>query len=395
MSYWSGADVLTQALVYPHLDILSREQNVEKVIFFSIERGQSKHPTYASDKVNWMSYRSKAKRNIVLTKISDFFGTINLLKRSIVSEKIDLIVANSPLSGGLAYLLWCLTGTSFAVVCFEPHHRYMVDAGVWKKWSVRYLVLNVLTQRQKRKAWKLITVTQNYRDKLIREGVPGSRIMVMPSCVDTQAFAFRMAARQLLRSRLGIDDNSIVGIYVGKFGGLYYSHEAFALFRQAFDFFGACFRLVVLTPDDIESVKNNLLSRDIDLRHAVVLTVPHNEVSDYLCAADFAFATIKPNPSTIYCSAVKIGEYWANGLPVMMEKGVGDDSGIVQNEGGGVLFTMADPRSGFSSLAPMIEPDSRAKNAEIIGRLAYKHRRLELTSTVLKGVVVDFYSTNR
>lgn len=71
----------------------------------------------------------------------------------------------------------------------------------------------------------------------------------------------------------------------------------------------------------------------------------HLEVLDYLSAADFTFATVKSAPCRLFCSAIKIGEYWASGLPILPTPGVGDDSAISEAEGGGAVFGLTDASS--------------------------------------------------
>ncbi|HEY4651975.1 MAG TPA: hypothetical protein VIG72_11210, partial [Pontibacter sp.] len=86
------------------------------------------------------------------------------------------------------------------------------------------------------------------------------------------------------------------------------------------------------------------------------------------------FATIKPYPSARYCSPVKIGEYWASGLPVLLTEGVGDDSDIIKNEGGGALFNLQEPESVKRAIwqiqAILQDPTHRQE----IPKLAIKYR---------------------
>lgn len=81
---------------------------------------------------------------------------------------------------------------------------------------------------------------------------------------------------------------------------------------------------------------------------------------DYLSAADFASGLHRSKP---YVSPIKIGEYWASGLPVFLTHGVGDDSEIVATEGDGAVFDLSRPESIPSALAllraTLSQPDYR------------------------------------
>ena len=110
-----------------------------------------------------------------------------------------------------------------------------------------------------------------------------------------------------------------------------------------------------------------------DRGQAFITKAPHGEVPGYLAASDFAFATIKPAPCRLFCSAVKIGEYWANGLPVLLTPGVGGDSAIIAAEKGGAVFDLIHPGSVPSAL--MHQPDYRIR----IHALAVRYRSLNRT----------------
>ena len=167
-----------------------------------------------------------------------------------------------------------------------------------------------------------------------------------------------------------------VGIYVGKFGDIYYDEEAFELFRAAADHFGPRFRVIILTPNAEADVRRKLAAVGLGPDRAFVTKAPHAEVPDYLSAADFAFSPIRPAPCRLFCSAIKIGEYWASGLLVLVTPGVGDDSAIIEAETGGAVFDLNEPGSVPVALARlaalMRSPGHRAR----IHELAVRHRSL-------------------
>lgn len=102
--------------------------------------------------------------------------------------------------------------------------------------------------------------------------------------------------------------------------------------------------------------------------------MPHQEVPDYLSASDFAIATIKPAPCRLFCSAIKIGEYWASGLPVLVTPGVGDDSAITEAEGGGAVFDLSQPGSLPDALSRIAAVLARPNYRAVIHGLAVRHR---------------------
>src|SRR6476661_7180 len=382
LSYWGLHDGLTTSTVFPHLRLLQERADVSAVRLVTIERGPdaqaelSFEPGFTADKISFEPLRSRPGRNVILNKIEDFTRFPQELIRQADEFKPDFILARGAPAGALAYLVWQKTTLPFYVESFEPHADYMLESGVWRRYDPRYLFQRYWEKRQKQLALGLMPVAENYRQQLIKEGVPAERIVTVPCSVDAQAFAFQAAQRRRVRQQLGFGEQAPVGIYVGKFGSIYYDEEAFTVFKAAADHFGSEFRLIILTPDPIAEVQRKLAAVGIGPEQAFVTKAPHGEVPGYLSAADFAFATIKPAPCRLFCSAIKIGEYWASGLPVLLPPGVGDDSAITEAEGGGAVFNLARPGSIPAALvrlsAIMQEPSYRAR----IHSLAVRHRSL-------------------
>lgn len=383
LGYWSLRDGLTTSTIFPHLRLLQERADVEAIRLVTIERGDTAQaeltftPEYLIKKITFEPLRSKSSRHVILNKVEDFTRFPNELVRQVRAFKPDFILARGAPAGALAYLVWQKIKLPFYVESFEPHAAYMLESGVWQRYDPRYLFQRHWEKRQKQIARGLLPVAENYRQQLIAEGVPAARLATVPCSVDAAAFAFTELGRQRIRQRLAFTSpEAVVGIYVGKFGGIYYDEEAFAVFRAAADYFGTAFRIIILTPDPIADVQRKLAGAGLALEIAFVTKAPHAEVPDYLSAADFAFATIKPAPCRRFCSAIKIGEYWANGLPVLVTPGVGDDSAITEAEGGGAVFNLEQPGNVTVALQKMQELLGKPTHRLDIRALAVRHRSI-------------------
>jgi glycosyltransferase involved in cell wall biosynthesis len=383
LSYWGLNDGLTTSTVFPHLQLLQQRPDVEAIRLVTIERGAEAQaalqfqPGFAADKISFEPLRSKPSRNVILNKIEDFTRFPTELVRQIEEFRPDFILARGAPAGALAYLVWQRTKLPFYVESFEPHADYMLESGVWRRYDPRYLFQRHWEKRQKQLAMGLMPVAENYRQQLISEGVPARRIVTIPCSVDARAFAYDEPARNRVRQQLGFTDPAaVVGIYVGKFGDIYYDEEAFALFRAAADYFGPAFRLIILTPNAEADVRRKLAAVGLDASRVFVTKAPHHEVPGYLSAADFSFAPIRPAPCRLFCSAIKVGEYWASGLPVLLTTGVGDDSAIIEAEGGGAVFDLSQPDSVPTALARLAALLSQPNHRAAIHELALRHRSL-------------------
>ncbi|OGX81360.1 hypothetical protein BEN47_19255 [Hymenobacter lapidarius] len=380
LGYWGLNDGLTTSTVFPHLRILQERPDVEAIRLVTIERSAEAQaelifaPGFAVTKISFEPLRSKPSSNVIFNKIEDFTRFPAELIKQVAEFRPDLILARGAPAGALAYLVWQKTKLPFYVESFEPHADYMLESGVWRAYDPRYLFQRHWETKQKQLALGLMPVAENYRQELIREGVPAGRIVTVPCSVDATAFTFDAGARARVRQQLGWPAGAVVGVYVGKFGGIYYDAEAFQVFKAAAAHFGAAFRLIILTPDAEAEVRAKLAAIGVGAEQAFVIKAPHAEVPDYLSASDFAFATIKPAPCRLFCSAIKIGEYWASGLPVLVTPGVGDDSAIIEAEGGGAVFDLSQPGSVPTALARLAALLQSPTHRHDIRKLAVKYR---------------------
>jgi glycosyltransferase involved in cell wall biosynthesis len=379
--YWGFDDPLTTATALPHLQILQARSDVETIRLVTIERGDSalNHPNFTLPfenlKITFEPLLSPPGQSVLSTKTNDFRRFQYELARQVEAVSATVVIARGAMAGALAYLVYQRTGLPFYVESFEPHANYMREAGVWSWYDPRYLFQKYWESKQKRYAKGIMPVAEHYRRQLVTEGVPGERIVTVPCSVNLQNFQYQLADRERIRQTTGWPAEAIIGIYVGKFGGIYYDKEAFELFQQTAEFFGPNFRLLLLTPLEPAGVQTKLLAAGFDLSHVIITKVPFLVVPAYLSAADFAFGLHRPTP---YVSPVKVGEYWASGLPVLLTEGVGDDSDIIKQEGGGAVFNIENIDSVKQAFRKIAHQLTDAAHRNKVRNLAERHRSIIL-----------------
>jgi glycosyltransferase involved in cell wall biosynthesis len=382
ISYWEVNDPLTTSTVFPHLEILNSFTNVNQIIFTSAERsGKPVNININLPKLKHIPLFSKNLNVNILNKIIDFISFHNQLKQAISKYSIDIIIARGALAGALAYKIYRVTKIPFFVESFEPHADYMREAGVWGKYDLRYLFQKKWERKQLEYASGIMPVSDNYKRYLTEQGGDSSIIFTISCCVPVDKFRFSEDKRNTIRKLLGISPNQTVGIYVGKFGGLYYDNESFLIFKQVFDNYKKDFKLIILSPDNKDILLNNLKKAGINEKDVFIGFAKHEEVPGYLSASDFAFALYKPSPSAKYLSPVKIGEYWANGLPVLCAGEVGDDSAIIRKDYAGAVFdpNQASIEDAVKKINLLIaHPSTRSR----IQNLAEKYRSFKIAINV-------------
>jgi len=387
ISYWSLREPLTAAAVFPYLRLLSARKDIKKIHLVTLETTRDFLPEVDLniEKVEHHAINPRLQWWFKLSRIYLHIRAVLLMTHLIKKEKIDLMFAKASMAGAIAHIVHRLTGTPYIVDSFEPHSIYMLECGVWRSSDIRFKFANHFEGSQLKHAQYVITVTHNHRNDLIAEGSDPNRIKVIPSITDLAVFKPDCSAREQIRRQLGIPFNSTVGIYVGKFGGLYYEEEAYRIFGRAFEHFSDL-HMIILSPADPTTIRSMALQAGLPGDRLHVMMVPHVEVPDCLSAADFAFSTIKPSPIKRYQCPIKNGEYWANGLPILMTDGISDDYLLMRKGLGGSVFQpdMSDLDSALVQIKHIL---ARPEHKKEIIELALQYKSVELAAKVYDEIL--------
>ena len=368
LSNWSVNDALFKSSALPTIEVLSNYDFVQKITIITFETEKTKNIFSKSTKIGhhpilYRSYLSSSSIYLIKTLI----GNLKLLLMSTLSN-YDIVIARGATS--LNYLLLYHFGkTGLIIESMEPHSLYMKDSQVWREDGIKYRIQSYIENHFKSKAKGLLPVTKSYKNKLIDEGISSKKIRVLPCTVDIERFKFDEKIRKQTRHKLNLG-NEIVGIYVGKFGDIYLKNEAFDIIQIANEYFNGNFSTIVLSPMNQMEIQK-LVPSSINV---IIKKVSHKDVNQYMSAADFAFSFVKPGESKIYCSPIKNGEYWANGLPILQHSNIGDDSDIIMKEEGGAIFQTLDKQSILSSLSTIKSILNKSDHRTKINAIAKRHR---------------------
>lgn len=336
ISNWPFKEGLTQATVLPHLSIL-KQGSWDRVFYSSLEM-TDQEPAFNGPVIKHIPFYMREHPVRLWDRFLRWKRYTRVLRSLIEQEDISCLLARGAAAGIIAARLGHAYRLPFYVESFEPHAAYMLHAGVWKSFDPRYIVQQRGEQLIKKTASGLMPVSNYYRTALIKEGIDEKKIQVVPCAVPVEKFAFQQAGRDRIREELSIPAGSFVGIYVGKLGGLYYDREALNLWAKCFRIWPD-FQLIWLTPQSRQEL-DSLISNNHDLPSGRlhIRSVPHEQVPGYLSAADFAFSLHRSTTVSPYFSPIKDGEYWANGLPIVISEGVGDDADIIQEQQCGLVL---------------------------------------------------------
>lgn len=394
LTYWSFRDALVQTYTLPY---------VRKIAAIT---GKTVHLVTLEQPQLRMSETEQAAATAVLLKENiqpvflDYrpFGPraffswwryIRQLAKLVRKENIDTIHAWCTPAGAIGAMLARKTNTRLIIDSFEPHAEAMVENGTWQAGSLAFRTLMRLEKRQARQAEVLIGLTENMR-RYTKEkyGVQAKTFYVKPALIDFDRVPVADESRRhAARERLGFKDE-IVGVYAGKTGGIYYDAEFFRLVRAAQIHWGEKFRLLLLTPVNEETIREQAAAEQVDMKNVLVRFVPQQEVFDYLAAADFAFNPVKPVPSKRCCTSIKDGEYWSAGLPVIIPPNISDDSDLIQQQQTGITWSDTSEtgcRAAIAAMDQLLKTDQPALRRKIRS-LAEQFRNMKIADAVYGNI---------
>jgi len=388
LSYWSAEEPLVSSTILPYLKLMSEGKLIDQVWLVTVERGGDPSlPRVSSmEGVHHVTVNMRWRGRGVLSKVDLFIRLFLAMVRLVRKHDIQVVDSKAALAGGMAYLVHRFTGVPFIVESFEPHSDYMADSGTWSRKGLYYRLSDWLERKQLTHARFLVTVTNNFARDLLQAGYSERRVRVIPSITDLDQFRFDPKARQEVRAELGWAD-AVVGVYVGKFGGLYLEKESYQIFRIAHEVFGERFRLVLLTKEPREVIEAGLREVGMDPKNVIVRFEEHHRVPRWLSAADFGYSLVRPSPSSPYMSPVKNGEYWAAGLPVLIGDGVADDHLIVKDHPEcGAIFVPTSLESAEVALRRIAGLIERGDNRDYCMQVARDHRGVDIAIRVYQDM---------
>lgn len=220
------------------------------------------------------------------------------------------------------------------------------DAGIWPEGGWIYRSVKRVERWLFRESDGFVVLTEKARGLLFpRSGESGfdeagRPVEVIPCCVDLARFEAGVAARNELRSELGVGDRYVIA-YVGSFGGWYLSDEMFDFLSAAREADLTLF-VMILTQRDATVAAERLKAIGFCESDFFVAGVSPVEIPRYLSGADASVSFIKNCYSKQASSPTKNAEYLASGLPIVANSGVGDVDELINGDKVGVLIDRFD-----------------------------------------------------
>lgn len=394
LTYWSYNEPLIQAATLPHLETILRILPAGSNIFLlTLEK---KHLAMDSFEKQAVEQYLKTKGITLIVQNYYPFGmraagawTKNLwkLKRLCKKEKIDYLHAFGTPVGAATYALSKLSGLPFVVDSYEPHAEAMVENNTWKKNSIAFRMLFYLEKMQTKHAAAVLPASPLMNEYAFKKyGILPANSFPKPATVNTAIFKPAGLAELQLKQRIHTD--KIVGIYAGKFGGIYLENEIFILIKAAQNVWQDKFEMVVLSDASEHYIRHKSKLFNIPDSVITLKNVKHSEVHRELQMADFAINPVKPVPSKRYCTSIKDGEYWATGLPVIIPSHISDDSHIIEENNAGVIWKDLSLEGATEAIQQMekLLGENRESRTYRIRNIALNYRDSKTNAAIYEAI---------
>lgn len=203
------------------------------------------------------------------------------------------------------------------------------DAGIWKAGGFWYRLVRHVETLAIRKAQWVVVETEAHRhllDQSLGDPALAEKVKVIPCCVDLDRFVDV--------SEPGKDEPWEL-VYLGSLSGWYKFKEMLAFYKVARESWGVG-RLVFLTDGSAEEIRRWLTEEGLPKNEVVVESLPFADVPRRLARARVGIVFTSPG-RRLESLPVKVGEYLAAGLPLVVNAGMGDTEQLVRSHGVGVV----------------------------------------------------------
>lgn len=342
ISYDGALDPLGRSQVVPYLEgLASRGHQFDLITFEKSQQWSQGGERDAMRKrlqvagVRWHPLRYHKRLSVFATTWDLARGTV-VAAVTVRWRGIDVLHARSYPSAVIADIV----GGRFRVPwVFDMRGLYAterVDGGLWPANGRRFRAAKRLERRFLRRAAAIVTLTHASVDVVerMRDEAGGSApVTVIPTAVDLERFRPATTTSE-----------AFTLAYVGSLGTWYLLDEMLE-FAQALRRVRPDVRLLFLVNDDAEAVRAAAGRSGFPLDHLAVAHVAYADMPAALSRVDATIALIRPSPSKIASAATKVSESWALGLPVVLNRGVGDGADLAEEHRIGVVVDLQHPES--------------------------------------------------
>ena len=159
--------------------------------------------------------------------------------------------------------------------------------------------------------------------------VPSANIQLIPIGVDTSKFFYNIQSRKHLRDKLGLA-NELVAVYSGSLGLSGVNIAALVWLINQMVATQVKFKIVFISNELKQRIVDILSRTELDQNSVIVISPEQHEINNWLSIGDLGIHSLPKQLDSGSRLGTKVVEYWANGMPVIVNDSVGDAVRYIQ-----------------------------------------------------------------
>ncbi|KKK64305.1 hypothetical protein LCGC14_2985530, partial [marine sediment metagenome] len=187
---------------------------------------------------------------------------------------------------------------------------------------------------------EVVVLTENIKEVL--SSLTSAPMTVIPCCVDTQIF----------KSSNSSKNEKTELIYAGS-TGTWYCLEEMAEFFKVWKTYNKKVHWSIFSQGDLETIRDTLRDKEIQNDDVEIQAVPYESMPASIVLGDVGIAFMKPTFSKRASCPIKVAEYLACGLPVVINAGIGDTEDLIERNRVGVVVRDFSPAGYAMAIGEM------------------------------------------
>jgi len=366
ISYNGVGTPLVRSQVLPYLRALAP---ATRFVLLAYEQGETDRPT--AQELDAITVRELPyhKRPRLLAKLVDAIAGAALATWLVVRNDVRLLHARSHVPAAVAAIASAITRRPFIFDMRGFLAEEFAEAGSWRQGGLTYRLVDLAERMLLRSSAAVVVLTERARDHLrgrpeYAAAVRGKPVVVVPCCVEIERFSDAGHAR----------GDALV--YIGSVGTWYLLDEMLRFF-EAYRRLRPAARFVVANRGQHPLIERSVVA--FGMREAVTLTtVAFDAIPALLMACTAGIVLLTEGGSKLASSPIKVAEYLAAGLPVVVNEIVGDTPELLRSTRAGVVLDGLDAASldrGAQELVELLaEGPTVRERARALARSAFDAR---------------------
>lgn len=291
-----------------------------------------------SSGIEW-HYLVYHKKPRLLATLYDLFAGSMYCLYLILSRRVSIVHVRGITPGSIMLLLSKFVNVRILFDMRGLLAEEIAAGGGWPEGGVAFRLVKRCEKALLKKADAISVLTQKHLamnrklDVLKGRDIP---MEVVPCCVDPEKFRYDKKRAGDFRNKLMAGKDDFILMYQGKIGSFYFMDEMIDFFKAMTDSRSGSV-LFIVTNDPVGHVMERCAAIGIDKRKIRIFNgVGFDDMPRYLEIADAGVFFINPQ-NKLGSSPIKMGEFLASGVPVIINPGVGDTEELVLDNRVGVV----------------------------------------------------------